>query len=268
MKYLKVKFDNDKSLDIYPFLDDFSQSWFREVEKNVHDIWERHRIHGLNYHWTLETLQEKLMSCVQMIRFHEDLPDTDDLNHLHTYFEKMMEPEYFNKAPSLIQKSIIEFNTLIHHIESFGSKRIVCTFKHRDRYLLEESMQERFNFNQKPGTVCINYCHVGKPLYDIYHDNDDLAEKIVNQEAWSADFTIIYEHGKHRPFDDKAIKWCEENNIEPRSWGLIDVGRTSTLAEELEGIRYIKELSIEIDHEEAYAAQWENMMDLYQIGNA
>ena len=268
MKYLKVKFDNGVSIDIYPFEDNFSQMWFKEVEKNIDDIWERHRIHGFNNEWTRETLIDKLESCIKMIRHHRELPDTNDLNKLHTYFEEMMEPEYFNKAPTLIQKYIVEFNTLIHHLESLGSKRIVCSFKHRDRYLLEESMQKRFNFNQKPGTVCINYCHVGKPLYDVYHDRDNHASKIVNQEAWSADFTIIYKHGKHKPFDSDAEKWCNDNCVTPRSWGLIDVGRTHTTEEELIGIKYIEEVSIQIDHEEAYAAQWENMMDLYQIGNA
>lgn len=275
MKYLKVEFDNGKSLDIYPFLDDFSQMWFKEVEKNIHDIWERHRIHGLNDEWTKEKLYDKLFSCARMINHYEPLPESYDLNYLHTFFEKMMQPSYFNKAPSLIQKYIVEFNTLIHHLESFGSKRIVCTFKHRDRYMLEEKMQERFNFNQKPGTVCINYCHVGKPLYDVIADEDDwLGEKIVPQEAWSADFTIIYKHGKHKSFEeDKAAhEWLEQRGRteKPRSWGLIDVGKTQTTEEELYGVKYIKELSIQVDYEEEYAqqwVQWENMMDLYQTDN-
>ena len=213
-----------------------------------------------------DQIYEKLRKSVGLIKFYEDLPDTEDLNELHTHFERMMEPEFFNKAPRLIQDNIIKYNVNIHHLESINSKRIVCSFKNPDKFLLDESMQARFNFNQKPGTVCINYCHVGKPMYDIYHDNDSFAEKIVNQSHWSADFTIIYAHDKHKPFDSKAEKWCANNNIKPRSWGLIDVGYSSSTPPER--IEYIESIEIMFDYEEAYATNWKewmNLPDLFRI---
>ena len=269
MYYIRLKFDNGESIDIYPYDDELSRRWFNEVRKNIDNVWERDRIYGLNDEITYENVYEKLSKSVGIIKLYEDLPDTEDLNTLHTHFEKMMEPEFFNKAPRLIQDHIIKYNTNIHHLESINSKRIVCSFKNPDRFLLEESNQKRFNFNQKSGTVCINYCHVGKPMYDIYHDNDDVAEKIVNQEAWSADFTIVYKHDKHTPFDSNAEEWCNKNNIKPRSWGLIDVGYSSSSPPE--GIEYIESIAIEFDYEGAMADQWENWMnlpDLFQIDNA
>ena len=220
----------------------------------------------MNDEITYEKIYEKLRKSVGLIKFYEDLPDTEDLNELHTHFERMMEPEFFNKAPRLIQDNIIKYNVNIHHLESINSKRIVCSFKNPDKFLLDESMQARFNFNQKPGTVCINYCHVGKPMYDIYHDNDSFAEKIVNQSHWSADFTIIYAHDKHKPFDSKAEKWCANNNIKPRSWGLIDVGYSSSTPPER--IEYIESIEIMFDYEEAYATNWKewmNLPDLFRI---
>ena len=220
----------------------------------------------MNDEITYEKIYEKLRKSVGLIKFYEDLPDTEDLNELHTHFERMMEPEFFNKAPRLIQDNIIKYNVNIHHLESINSKRIVCSFKNPDKFLLDESMQARFNFNQKPGTVCINYCHVGKPMYDIYHDNDSFAEKIVNQSHWSADFTIIYAHDKHKPFDSKAEKWCANNNIKPRSWGLIDVGYS--FSPPPERIEYIESIEIMFDYEEAYATNWKewmNLPDLFRI---
>lgn len=225
---MRLIFDNT-FVDIVPYDDEFSKAWYKEVFNNKDNIWERDRIYGLNDEITYDTIYEKLQKSVGIIKLYEDLPDTEDLNELHTHFERMMEPEFFNKAPRLIQDHIIKYNVNIHHLESINSKRIVCSFKNPNKFLLDESMQARFNFNQKPGTVCVNYCHVGKPMYDVYHDNDSIAEKIVNQSHWSADFTIIYNHDKHKPFDSKAKKWCEDNNIEPRSWGLIDVGYCSPI---------------------------------------
>tara|TARA_B100000902_G_scaffold38381_2_gene45689 strand:+ start:13881 stop:14687 length:807 start_codon:yes stop_codon:yes gene_type:complete len=260
MYYLRLKFDNDESIDIYPYEDELSQRWFNEVRKNINNIWERDRIYGLNSKITYNSVYEKLRKSVGIIKFYEDLPDTEDLNELHTHFERMMEPEFFNKAPRLIQDHIIKYNVNIHHLESINSKRIVCSFKNPNKFLLEESDQKRFNFNQKPGTVCINYCHVGKPMYDIYHDNDSIAEKIVNQSEWSADFTIIYNHDKHKPFDLKAKKWCEYNKIKPRSWGLIDVGYSSSVPPK--NIEYIESAEIMFDYEEDYAADWREWMNL------
>lgn len=236
---MRLNFDNS-FIDIIPYNDEFSQKWYKEVFNNKENIWERDRIYGLNDEITYDSVYKKLSKSVGIIKFYEDLPDTEDLNKLHTHFERMMEPEFFNKAPRLIQDHIIKYNVNIHHLESINSRRIVCSFKNPKKFLLDESMQSRFNFNQKPGTVCINYCHVGKPMYDIYHDNDSIAEKIVNQSHWSADFTIIYNHDKHKPFDLKAKKWCDDNGVEPRSWGLIDVGySTSTPPKNIKKIKNI-----------------------------
>ena len=33
MYYLRLKFDNDASIDIYPYEDELSQRWFNEVKK-------------------------------------------------------------------------------------------------------------------------------------------------------------------------------------------------------------------------------------------
>ena len=38
MYYLRLKFDNDESIDIYPYEDELSQRWFNEVRKNINNI--------------------------------------------------------------------------------------------------------------------------------------------------------------------------------------------------------------------------------------
>lgn len=215
-----IRFDHNKSLRIKPFDDQLSQSWYQEVLKHKDKIFENDRIYG---GYKEEDIRAALKKNIAMIKYWKDFDiDTDDLNELHTYFEDMMEEGVFDTAPTLIQKHITAFNLNIHHLESLESRRIVCTFYDREKYLIPEGTH--FTFDQKPGTVCINYCHVGKPLYDVYHDNDDVATKIVPQTHWSADFTIIYKHAKHKPFDKKAQKWCDDNCVEPTAWGLVEVG--------------------------------------------
>lgn len=239
-----LRFDLGKELTLVPHKDDFSQNWYNELIKNKDNIKEKDRVHGFNSGDNLEAAYEKLRKCVGLIQFYDDKIEwNDDLNKLHLYFESMMEDSYFLDAPSIIQNAIIQYNHLIHRIESIGSKRIVCTFNSNERYPLDESMQERFTFDQKPGTICINYCHIGKPLYDLYHDDDYSAELIVPQTEWCADFTIIYRHGKHKPFDEKAQAWLDKNEYEKKSWGLIEVGKVVPHGDDyLDGITRIETL--------------------------
>jgi hypothetical protein len=240
-----IRFNKAKELKIVPYNDELSQAWYRELNRQKDNIKERYRIHGFDENDTYDNAITKLKKCIGLIQLYDpSITYGDNLNEQHLFFESMMKEEYFAKAPSIVKTAIIEYNLIIHRLESFGSKRIVCTFNSSRRFKLDESHQERFDFDQEPGTVCLNYCHIGKPYYDLYHDNDDIAQKIIPQTEWCADFTIIYKHGKHKPFDASAQAWLDKNGYEKKSWGLIAVGKVVRhLPDYLDGINYIESLN-------------------------
>jgi hypothetical protein len=51
---------------------------------------------------------------------------------------------------------------------------------------------KHFTFNWKKGTVYINYCHVGKPVLDVFKDHDTITQGVVPQTHYSADFMIKF----------------------------------------------------------------------------
>jgi hypothetical protein len=78
---------------------------------------------------------------------------------------------------------------------------IVVTFKDRPRMRLHEEDYELFTYKWQFGTVYINYCEVGKPILDVFKDNDTIVgdDNIRPLEYYSADFMI-----KFGPSTDEA----------------------------------------------------------------
>lgn len=260
---MKIIFDNDCAIDIIPYDNEFSHMWYKEVQLVKHNIYERDRIYGFNklyddYNYNLL----RIAKCIYTINQYDndipadlDLTSQESLNILHTYFEKAIgidnihnekRSEYYSNLPIDAQRAVENLNIIIHRIENIhrGSKSIVCTFNPRPRYKLEN---KSFNFAQKPGTVCLNYCQVGKPPYDAFMDKDEHVspENIVPLKTWSADFLIKFNYGYkfHKDYDkikQDAINWTIKNNMSFEGWGFINVGEVDNLnLEDLNGIKYI-----------------------------
>lgn len=166
--------------------------------------------------------------------------DQSELNYLHKFFEDLrggveIGTVFYNESPLATQQAIDKFNILIHECEHFLRNSmhpsIVVTFKDRPRKKLQVADFRHFTFKWEFGTIYINYCEVGKPLLDVFKDNDTFIGKsnIRPLEYYSADFMIkfgpsttdeVYENRKTQIFDWLSTQDCTFDNL---SLGLIPV---------------------------------------------
>lgn len=105
----------------------------------------------------------------------------DDLNYLHHVFEvyhglydQQDTNEFFKHAPKAVQDALGDLNIWIHRYESLnGIPRFVATWKHKPyRDQLEDSEYQLFDLHEQWGDLIVNYCEIGKTLYDLWRDND------------------------------------------------------------------------------------------------
>ena len=141
----------------------------------------------------------------------EENPDQDTMNHLHKFFEELRGPidnesNWYRSASSEARDAICQFNILIHEYEHYCFNEefipltdhpyatIVGTYKDRPRYNLSEYDYNYFTFKWQFGTVYINYCEVGKPLLDVFKDNDEVIgnHNIKPLKYYSADWQIKF----------------------------------------------------------------------------
>lgn len=145
-------------------------------------------------------IAQRLNNCIDAINKyspglirHRAKPRMDQtlMNHLHHDFEKyrgsVNEPaEFFLKAPYAVQDALHEMNILIHRYEDVcrneadrrrgrpASPRIVATFKAFQRAGLEEGDFKHFTKREVFGRWYIDYCELGKPLWDVFQDKDEV----------------------------------------------------------------------------------------------
>jgi hypothetical protein len=190
--------------------------------------------------WTEERLVEELNSCISTINknkkviHHEayvGMPQ-EQLNHLHHYFENLrgstlLPSDFFMECDDAQKIALERYNVIIHRAENyyanaFQSKtsyypRIVVTFNNRNRLNLQDSDYELFTLKRKFGEVYINYCEVGKPLYDVFKDGDDVVgEDNIRPLRWySPDFTAYF-HNRQEDNVNKFLEgmnnWWDQNN--------------------------------------------------------
>ena len=178
--------------------------------------------------------------------------DQRRLNILHKYFENIRrkDNDLFKNAPWNVQHAINEYNNLIHRLESFkweGQPRIVVSMTDRKEYELEDEHYEQFTMSFNPGDVCLNYTHIGKTLWDVFKDGDEITgqDNILPQHTYSGDFHIRLAKGSgiSQPFQE----WLNRNEDSmpqeesKRSLGLARVGRivNNQTTETLWGILFI-----------------------------
>lgn len=187
--------------------------------------------------WTEERLVNELNECIEIINQNENVINhtayigmpQEQLNHLHHYFEKLrggiLTPtEFWLNSNEQIRDALDKYNVIIHRAENFYSShnnnytpRIVCTFNHRKRYLLEDKDYKYFTLERKFGEVYINYCEVGKPLYDVFKDGDDVVgeDNIRPLRYYSPDMTVSF-HPRSKNNVDKFLTdmdiWWDQNN--------------------------------------------------------
>jgi hypothetical protein len=162
-------------------------------------IYNPHRFYNFpNSGIDRQALAERINQCVAAVNGYapglitvraEAQMDQDRLNRLHHYFEILRGPvlapaEFMRRAPLSVKLALEQLNLAIHHFESYErnelatgrgtepSAAIVVTFDRRQRQALADEDYAHFTKQTAFGSWHINYCEVGKPLWDVYQDQD------------------------------------------------------------------------------------------------
>jgi hypothetical protein len=136
----------------------------------------------------------------------------DDLNYLHHIFEvyhglydQQSTNEFYSKAPPEIQQALGDLNIWIHRYETLNSfPRFVATWKYkpyRDKFTKDD--MELFNLYEEWGDLRLNYCEIGKNLYDLCHDNDQYInpETFQPHHHYCFDFTVRFNNKTYQEWE-------------------------------------------------------------------
>jgi hypothetical protein len=149
---------------------------------------------------------DKINHCITLIKlkhpsikvgYLEDVRDQDRLNYWHHVFETYHGLLGQEDTSNELTPVLADLNVAVHRCESVarGNRpRFVCTWygMPKTNTLPFELMKEYGTLNPKFGSVCLNYCEIGKTLEDLTQDND----KYISNEAfkpfnyYSADFNV------------------------------------------------------------------------------
>ncbi len=195
---------------------------------------------------TADQLTELINECIDTINDfapdtfkHRAAPDMnqDTLNWLHKYFElyrgPVLNPGWiYEQGPPEIKKALEDYNIYIHEFEDLHrvnrlhndgrSARVDIVFLgNRTRHELYEDDFKYFRFGHKFGDLTAHYCEVGKQIYDVYRDIDEVVgeENIRPFKFMSADFDLFLgaepnpqiNYYQEREFHD----WMIPEDIEP-----------------------------------------------------
>ena len=131
--------------------------------------------------------------------------DQDTLNYLHSIFEQyhglldQQSTEFWNTAPDTVKQALADLNINVHRCESVANgnqPRFVCTWYGLPKtHVLDSELMSKYGtLNPGFGTVCLNYCEIGKTLEDLATDKD----QYISEEAfrpfgfYSADFAVRF----------------------------------------------------------------------------
>ena len=135
------------------------------------------------------------------------IDDQDTLNYLHNIFERYhglldhQDQEFFVNAPQEVKQALADLNINVHRCESVirgNPPRFVCTWYGlpKTKTLPLEFIKQYGMIKPKFGTVCLNYCEIGKTLEDLTFDRDNYISDEAFQpfNHYSADFNVkLYE---------------------------------------------------------------------------
>lgn len=186
-------------------------------------------------------IAKRLNECIDIINAHSPVihyramaeMDQEHMNHLHKYFEMYRgpikePPTFFVEAPKKVKRALEEYNVLIHRYEDYNrnleyvrsgqrpAAKIVVTYA-KPRELLAEEDFQHFSTRTVFGRYYLNYCEVGKPIWDMYQDNDEVVgeENILPLKYYSADAMIEFSATSPVEVDQENMKkfyqWWDRN---------------------------------------------------------
>ena len=255
--FIEFKSDTDElTLEFETYNTPIAIKWANELTEQLirnPNLWENNRLYQFvdSEDDLISTITELKNKAKIINDYSFYIPDIinfeitqEILNTLHKCFEEMrggiLSPgEYYLSAPTDVRRAIEDYNVLIHKTEDVlnavknhtSSPRIVLTFNERQRHELEDNDYDYFNLDVNFGEVYINYCEVGKPLWDVFRDADNIVgdHNIRPLKWYSADMKICFFNNSYRSKINKFWQWFDEN---------------SSFLNELGFIKYDKKLSL------------------------
>jgi hypothetical protein len=177
----------------------------------------------------------------------------DDLNYLHHIFEvyhglydQQDQNDFFTNAPKEVQDALGDLNIWIHRYETLGGfPRFVATWKYKPyRDQFEDHEFKYFNLREEWGDLSLNYCEIGKTLYDLWHDNDQyiLSEAFQPLHHYCFDFTVRFadfSNNYYKDVEQKVWEYFDQHQDffnklgyhkhDPKlSLGMVTIGKIST----------------------------------------
>lgn len=220
---------------------------FRVLATPVAELWQERM--AQRHAWPLDhpnrfygfdsTAQEKIRAlndvrrCVDTINQHSyiidrvltTVDDQDTLNYLHNIFERyhglldQQHTEYWRTAPESVRQALAELNLAVHRCEGAQGPRrprLVCTWYGQPKqYTLSQTMQQQYGTVNPPwGSVCLNYCEIGKTLSDLARDRDNY----IGDDAfrpfsyYSSDFVVRFFESDQQELDSRLANMQQYYN--------------------------------------------------------
>lgn len=207
--------------------------WFAELKQTLTEnieIREPDRLYQFNNKWNKETIIIELNRIIDVVNSWKKCielrasDDQDVLNNLHHHFEmirgSVLEPgDFYLEAPPNIKKSIDDFNITIHRLEDLlkskiPKPRVVITWQDINRKLLDDIDYDYFSLDIKFGEVYVNYCEIGKTLWDVFRDNDKIVgdDNIRPLRYYSSEMAIAFCDGSYKKSINKFWNWFDSNS--------------------------------------------------------
>jgi hypothetical protein len=221
----------DLSLKFRVLDNPLAQLWLERMgQRYQYSLDDPERFYGFN---SLEQDQilalKKINHCIDQIRSRRDhidrghvqsVHDQDSLNYWHHVFEihhGLLEQE--NKTDPLTPV-LCELNVAVHRCESVarGNRpRFVCTWYGlpKTKTLTAEIMKQHGTLNPSFGSICLNYCEIGKTLEDLTQDRDNYISDNAFRpfQHYSADFNVRMHQETPQYISDKIVRMKDYYNL-------------------------------------------------------
>lgn len=240
-KNITITLANDSStydLKFELFNTNIANKWYTELEEFIQSgqsLDDCERFYNFPHSkYTEEYVVNYLNYLIDTINSHKHIIETraqigmtqDTLNYLHHIFEvyhglydSQLTNKFFMEAPKSVQLALGDLNIWVHRYETLGGiPRFVGTWYNKPcRKLLDTDDFNEFTLVEHWGDLKINYCEVGKTLFDLYHDNDRYIDPAAFKPLhyYSVDFTVRFTNNPEEYYlveTDKVWEYYDQHS--------------------------------------------------------